>query len=340
MFVVADENDRARETLQRVFEHVDRVDVQMVGRLVETEQSLGCHEHLCQGQAGLLSAREDADLLLDRIVVAEKERAKKAALLRHRPLGGDGIDFLQDRIAFVHALERVLGIVCDADVCSQVSHAGGGCLDARDHLHERRLAGAVWADERHVVASIELEVDVAVDVLVAIGLRYVLERDHHIARARRVGEVEVDVLVPLGKDDELAFDLLDLANALLGLCSLGGLVAKLVDKDLHMGDVALLGSAFGSHLLEIVLALLEIGAVVARVGRDTAVLKGGNVIHACVHERAVVADDQHGALVIRDESAQPLNAFEIQMVCGLVEQQKIGMAEKELGERDAHLPAA
>ena len=66
----------------------------MVGRLIETEQRFRRHEHLCQGQAGLLTAREDADLLFDGIVVAEKERAKKAALLRHRPLGGDGVDFL------------------------------------------------------------------------------------------------------------------------------------------------------------------------------------------------------------------------------------------------------
>ena len=64
--------------------------------------------------------------------------------------------------------------------------------------------------------------------------------------------------MPLGQDHELALDLLDAAHALLGLRGLGWLVAKLIDKHLHVRDLALLGGALGAHLLEIVLALPEI----------------------------------------------------------------------------------
>ena len=191
-----------------------------------------------------------------------------------------------------------------------------------------------------MLAAVELEVDVAVDVLVAVGFGYALQAHDHVARARRVGELKVDVLVALGQDDKLLFDLLDLADALLRLGGLGGLVAELVDEDLHVGDIALLGSTLGAHLLQVVLALLEVAAVVAGVGGHAAVLEGGDVVDASVHEGAVVTDNEDGAVVVRDKAAQPLDALEVQVVGGLVQQQQIGVAQEELGKRDAHLPAA
>ena len=198
VLIVADQHDGAGEVLQGVLEHVHRVDVQVVGGLVQAQERLGRHEHLGQGQTSLLSAGEDADLLFDGVVVAKQEGAQQAALLRHGPLGRDGVDLLQDGVGLGHALERVLGIVGDAHVGAQVPSAGGGRLQAGDDLHERGLAGAVGADERHVLAAVELKVDVAVDVLVAVGLGYALETHDHVAGARRVGELKVDVLVAFG----------------------------------------------------------------------------------------------------------------------------------------------
>ena len=234
----------------------------------------------------------------------------------------------------------MLGIVGDAHVGTQVARAGSGRLQAGEDLHEGGLAGAVGTDERHVLAAVEFEVDVAVDVLVAVGLGDSLQAHDHIAGARRVGELKVDVLVALGQDDELLFDLLDLADALLRLGGLGGLVAELVNEDLHVGDVALLRGTLGAHLLQIILALLEVAAVVAGVGGHAAVLERGDVVDAGVHEGAVVTDDEYGAVVVSDKAAQPLDAFEVQVVGGLVEQQQVGMAQEELCQRDAHLPAA
>ena len=105
---------------------------------------------------------------------------------------------MQDGIGLGHALECVLGVVGHAHVGAQVPGAGGGRLQSGDDLHERGLAGAVGADERHVLAAVELEVDVAVDVLVAGGLGDALQAHDHVAGARRVGELKVDVLVALG----------------------------------------------------------------------------------------------------------------------------------------------
>ena len=128
------------------------------------------------------------------------------------------------------------------------------------------------------------------------------------------------MLVALGQDDELLFDLLDLADALLRLGGLGGLVAELVDEDLHVGDIALLGGTLGAHLLQVVLTLLEVAAVVAGVGGYATVLERGDVVDAGVHEGAVVADDEDSAVVACDKAAQPLDALEVQVVGGLVQE--------------------
>ena len=165
---MADQHDGTGEVLQGVLEHIHRVDVQVVGGLVQAQECLGGHEHLCQGQTRLFASGEDADLLLDGVVIAKQEGAQQAALLRHGPLGRDGVDLLQDGIGLGHALECVLGVVGHAHVGAQIAGAGGGWLQAGEDLHERGLAGAVGADERNMLAAVELEVDVTVDVLVAV----------------------------------------------------------------------------------------------------------------------------------------------------------------------------
>ena len=290
----------------------------MVGGLVQAQERLGGHEHLSQGQARLFAAGKDAYLLFDCVVVTKQEGAQQAALLRHGPLGRNGVDLLQDGVGFGHALECVLGVVGHAHVGAQIARAGSWRLQTGEDFHERGLARAVGADERHMLAAVELEVDVAVDMLFAVGLGDALEPHDHVAGARRVGELKVDVLVALGQDDKLLFDLLDLADALLGLGGLGGLVAELVDENLHVGDVALLGGALGAHLLQVVLALLEVAAVVAGVSGHATVFESGDMVDAGVHEGAVVADDEDGAVVVGDKAAQPLDALEVQMVGGLV----------------------
>lgn len=107
-----------------------------------------------------------------------------------------------------------------------------------------------------------------------------------------------------------------------------------------MGDVALLGGALGAHLLQVVLALLEVAAVVAGVGGYATVFECGDVVDAGVHEGAVVADDEDGAVVVGNKAAQPLDALEVQMVSGFVQKQQVGVTQEELGKCDTHLPAA
>ena len=50
-------------------------------------------------------------------------------------------------------------------------------------------------------------------------------------------------------------------------------------------------------------------------------------------------DEDEGARIAAQILFEPVAGFEIEMVCGFVEQQERRLFEQQLGERDAHLPA-
>ena len=81
VLVVADEHEGAREADERILEHADRVDVEVVRGLVQAQQRVRCHKHAGEGEAGLLAAREHADPLVD-VIAMEEEGAKEPSLLR------------------------------------------------------------------------------------------------------------------------------------------------------------------------------------------------------------------------------------------------------------------
>ena len=55
---------------------------------------------------------------------------------------------------------------------------------------------------------------------------------------------------------------------------------------------------------------------------------------------AVVRDAEEGAVVVVEEVLKPVDGFEIEVVGGLVEEQRLGLSEESLCEQDADLLAA
>ena len=53
-----------------------------------------------------------------------------------------------------------------------------------------------------------------------------------------------------------------------------------------------------------------------------------------------MGDQYKGVRIIAEVILQPVAGFEVEMIGGLVEEEKIGLLQEEFGEGDAHLPAA
>jgi len=123
------------------------------------------------------------------------------------------------------------------------------------------------------------------------------------------------------------------ARLALGLAALGVLAHPLqfLLQSLGTGFLALLLG------LQAGLLLVQPGAVVALVGNAVAAVQFENPLGRVVQEVAIVGDGHHGAGEAVQELLQPVHRLGIQVVGGFVEQQHVGLGQKQAAQRDAAL---
>ena len=211
-------------------------------------------------------------------------------------------------------------------------------LDAREDAHQRRLAGAVRADQRDAVAALDQQVDAVEDAGRAVGLADALQLEDGAAALGRGREGEADALALRRHLDR--HHLLEHLDPALDLRRLGRLVAEPVDEHLDPRDLLVLVALGLAQALEHRVALLDVLAVVADVVGQRAQVEVGDAGDDRVEEVAIVRDEDHRVRVGREVFLEPVARVEIEMVGRLVEQEQPGPAEQQLGQRDAHLPAA
>jgi len=165
-----------------------------------------------------------------------------------------------------------------------------------------------------------------------------LQLEHDAAGARRLWKLEADALA-LGRDLD-ALDLVELLDAALHLARLGRLVAEAVDEGLGLLDLLLLAARALAQRLHAGAMLGDVMAVVSVVVRQRAQAHLGDALDDSVEEVAVVRDEHHRAGVVRQVLLEPVARGQVEVVGGLVHQQQVGAGQEQLGERDAHLPAA
>ena len=98
---------------------------------------------------------------------------------------------------------------------------------------------------------------------------------------------------------------------------------------------ALAGAFLLLLLLQALALLLQPGRVVALERIAAAALDLQDPAGDVVQEVAVVGDDHHGAGVVVQRVLQPGDAFGVQMVGRLVEQQQVGLFQQQPAQRDA-----
>jgi hypothetical protein len=220
--IVAGHEDRAGIGAQEGLEPEDRLEVEVVGRLVE-EQDLGPgQEDAGKGHAHPPATRELADVALDlsgakaepgqdglgaraelvaaqllvaglHLAVAGDDRVEVLVGLGHAGLEGGQLDAQGGGLAGAghglgqhRAAARVAGVlaeVADGEPAGPLDVAGVRRFLADDEPEQRGLAGAVGADQADLLTRVELERGVDEQELRAVLLADVGERDHGRARA-------------------------------------------------------------------------------------------------------------------------------------------------------------
>ena len=180
------------------FQPVDRLGVEMVGRLVEQQQFRLFQQQLAQGDAAALAAGElfhrpvvgraaqrvhglvdlaveipqalGLDLVLQgghfiRRLVGIIHRQLVVAV-EHRLLVGDAEHDIAAHVERLVEL-RLLREIADPRAFGDKALAGKLCVDSRHDAQERRLAGAVDAENADLGVRIEGEMDIVQDLLAA-----------------------------------------------------------------------------------------------------------------------------------------------------------------------------
>ena len=86
--------------------------------------------------------------------------------------------------------------------------------------------------------------------------------------------------------------------------------------------------------------LRQVLVVVAGIEPETLVPDFDDLVDGNVEEVAIVRDQHEGVRIILQIFFQPVAGFKVEMVRGLVEQQEVGFLQQQLGQGEAHLPAA
>ncbi len=232
----------------------------------------------------------------------------------------------------------VLGEILRHDLMPFGARPGIRRFDPGEHAHQRRLAGAVGADEGNAIAALDEDVDAPEHDPPAVCLAHAAQVEHRPPALRARREREVDTLAlrrNLDRDD-----LLPHLDPALDLRRLGRGVAEAVDEGVHPRQLVILVALLLAEPLHPGFTLDEVGAVVAGVVGQPAHADVGDARDHGVEEEAVVRDEDDGVRVAGEVFFEPVARFQIEVVRRLVEQQQSGAPEQQLGERDPHLPPA
>ena len=156
--VVADDDDGAGPVLEDVLEHAQRVEVEVVRRLVEQQHVRAGPQREHQLEPAPLAAREQPDRRPLGVGV-EPEALQEAGVLPVRQPGraGDGLVDAQRRVEVDAALVENAEGHRRADRDRPL----GRRQPAGDDVEQGRLAGAVRADDPEALPGVERQVDAA-----------------------------------------------------------------------------------------------------------------------------------------------------------------------------------
>ena len=212
-----------------------------------------------------------------------------------------------------------------------------GLLHPAEQAQQGRLAGAVEAQDDDAATAIDGQVHACEDLQGAVGLGQAARAQRGLAAGGGIGEAQTGD--PLG-DPLILQTLHEAVGALEHLLSrdgLGRLGAHLLPLSAQSGGLLLRVGALATTAMLIVRPLLEIGvpAQVIDVEDASIRIQVHDLVDGVAQELDVVADDDEAAGVGAQMVAQPQHGVVVEMVGGLVQQQRVGPLEENSGEFDA-----
>ena len=210
---------------------------------------------------------------------------------------------------------------------------------SHDTFHECRLTLTVLTYKGYFLTALYGEGDMFKHGVVAVVLSHVVANDRIVTTSQAGRKMEMH-----GRIVDFVhfhwYDLLQLANALLHLHGLCGLIAEALDKLLDVGYLLLLVGIGPQLLFSALFAQVEVLVVFYAVVLNVMAGDLYGAVGDIVDKRAVVAHQHDSFRACGEELLKPLYALDVEMVGRLIEQQYVGMPQQYLGQLNSHSPSA
>ena len=334
--VVAHDDSGAVECLDGFLQHILRLHVEMVGRLIENQEIHRFEQELDHRQTTALSSTQHLDILLGSFATKHKGTQQIVHLETHLT-GSHIVDGLEDGKLLVEQLCLVLCEITNLHVMTYLEIARKRNL-AHDTLHQSRFTLAVLTYECHFLATLDGKGHMVEDGMIAIILSHLIADNRIIAATETRRELEMHLLgihlVHLDRND-----FLQLLDAALHLYSLGWLIAESLDEVLDIGYFLLLVFVSAELLLTAlgtknhILIVFHLVILYPSAGN----LQGA--VGYIIDKGTVVTYQHHRLGTLSQELLQPLDTLDIEVVGRLIEEEYIRLLEQDLCQLDTHTPS-
>ena len=338
--VVRDKDGGAVKGADSLLQHILRLHVEMVRRLVEDEQIDGFQQQANHCQSAALATREHFHFLL-RLLAAKHEGTQNVVDAQTDVASSHAVDSIEDCQALVEQLCLVLCEIAYLHVVPYLQIPVERNL-VHDALHQCRFSLAVLSHEGHFLAALDGEVHVVEDqmrALVAIHFLHLVANHRIVARAQAWRKFQVHGRV-VGLVDLYGHYLLQLLYLLLHLHRLCGLVAESLYEVFHLGHFLLLVLVCPELLLAPLFSQCHIFVVFHAVVDDLSARNLQRAVRHIVDKRTVMTDEHHCSAPRCQQLLQPLYALYVEVVGRLVEQQHVGPLQQNLRQFYSHAPSS
>ncbi len=329
--VVADDQDAAGEVADILLEVLHRLQVQVVGRLVEQQEIRVGEQPADQVQAPLLATREGRNHLAlhdGRKPEDFQESARRDDLVLAQPDPlGDVADVFGDGL-FQRKFPAFLVVVGEGGVDSDLKLSRIRSGPAHDDVHHRAFARPVRPDQADPVSGKEVIAEILEESGFPIAFGQMLDLEDLLSKPAFLAGEPALRLMPDGVDLSLHFlDARD-ASLLLGGARLGPVAEPVQLPPQNVLQPRL----FFLLVLQAGLLPLQVGCEGAWMVEDGSFVQLENACGHRVQEVTVVGDDKHRLFAIVDPVLQPFDGRDIQMVGRLVKQQEVGLCRHQAGK--------
>jgi hypothetical protein len=199
--VVAGDHERAGPAVEQVLERRERVDVKVVGWLIEQQDVRSCHQQPHHLQAAALSAghvrHEDPGPVAAKAEALAERAGGQLAPVTERGGPAHLLERLQDS-QVTGDLRGVLGEVRQAHRRATLDLAPGGIELTSEQLQQRCLTRAIGAQQRHPIAWSEAQCHGAQDFVCAKRAGHVHRLQHLVAQTGAREPRELRAVAHLG----------------------------------------------------------------------------------------------------------------------------------------------